>query len=63
LYVLGKMYQNGEGVARDYAQAENFYRRSAALGYPEAQSALAKMSVPGRSFQPDRLFNQEGKKY
>jgi hypothetical protein len=38
--VLGICYQDGYGVAQDYAEAVKWYRRAAALGDASAQSSL-----------------------
>lgn len=42
-YVLGEMYQNGDGVARDAGQAAAWYRRAALQGHGDAAFALGML--------------------
>ena len=37
---LGDMYYDGEGVARDYAEARRWYRKAAEQGFADAQYNL-----------------------
>ncbi len=39
-YKLGVMYNNGEGVPKDFHEAVNWFHRAASLGYAPAQSSL-----------------------
>ena len=40
----GRMYENGEGTAPDYAMAEDWYTKCAAQGISEAKAALAALN-------------------
>ena len=40
-YILGRMYENGQGVPQDYKEAVKWYRRSAEQGHSKAQFNLA----------------------
>ena len=42
---LGEMYRLGLGVPQNYGEALRFYKLAAAQGMPEAEFALAEMSV------------------
>jgi TPR repeat protein len=42
-FVLGVMYDNGEGVPQDYVEAAKWYRRAAEQGYAAAQFSLGTM--------------------
>ena len=42
-YWLGKMYDFGEGIPQDYAEAVKWYRRAAEQGIAEAQNNLGYM--------------------
>jgi hypothetical protein len=44
---LGVMYEDGRGVAKDYAQAVLWYRRAADQGYAPAQDNLGVMFENG----------------
>jgi TPR repeat protein len=44
---LGRFYKHGNGVARDYREAERWYRRGAELGDPGAQNDLAVLLLDG----------------
>lgn len=46
-YAVGRMYEDGYGVARDYTQAAKWYRMSAEQGNPQAQHALSVMYAVG----------------
>ena len=54
-FYLGTMYENGEGVPRDDAEAEKWYRRAAEQGYADAQSALGLMYHAGESVPRDHV--------
>lgn len=45
---LGGMYQEGQGVAPDDAEAARWYRKAAAQGDPQAQARLGWMHLRGR---------------
>jgi TPR repeat protein len=40
---LGGLYENGRGVAQDYAQARRWYQKAADAGDAEAKQALARL--------------------
>ena len=40
LFALGEMYLKGDGVEKDLKTAETYFRKSAELGYEEAEQAL-----------------------
>ncbi len=44
---LGFMYERGEGVPQDYAEAVKWYRKAAEQGHAEAQGNLGLMYVGG----------------
>ncbi len=46
-YALGRMYENGMGVAQNYEEAVMWYRRSAERGKAAAQYALGRMYENG----------------
>jgi len=50
---LGLMYDNGQGVSRDYAEAARWYRKGAEGGNVTAQSLLAGMYTEGRGVSKD----------
>ncbi len=52
-FILGSMYENGEGVPQDDAQAIRWYRRAAAQGFAEAQSILGSMYADGKVVRKD----------
>jgi len=52
-YWLGKMYDFGEGVPQDYAEAVKWYRRAAEQGYAVAQTNLGAMYDYGRGVPQD----------
>jgi TPR repeat protein len=47
------MYERGNGVARDYAEAVNWYRGAAEKGFPPAQSNLGVDYENGRGVPQD----------
>ena len=53
LYSLGVAYERGDGVDADAGQASDFYRRSAALGFPPASYNLAVLYLEGRGVDQD----------
>ena len=50
---LGVMYDNGEGVAQDYAVAVSWYRKAADQGNARAQSNLGLMYANGDGVAQD----------
>ena len=51
---LGFMYEQGQGVRRNYAEAARLYRLAAAQGYAAAQNNLGFMYERGRRVRQDR---------
>jgi TPR repeat protein len=49
------MYENGQGVVRDYAAAANWYRSSANLGNATAQYALGILYYKGEGVPKDLI--------
>ena len=45
--LIGWLYANGQGVARDYAEAARWYRLAADQGIAEAQFNLARLTGAG----------------
>lgn len=52
-YNLGFMYERGEGVGQDYAEAAHWFRRAAEQGEVEAQNNLGVLYAAGRGVQRD----------
>ncbi|MTW23223.1 serine/threonine-protein kinase [Allochromatium palmeri] len=52
-FYLGKMYFNGQGVAKDYSQALQWYRKSAKQGFAQAQNNLGSMYTNGEGVAQD----------
>ena len=50
---LAVMYDNGQGVTQDYAQAVKWYRLAADQGYASAQSNLGVMYSNGQGVPQD----------
>ena len=50
---LGFMYENGRGVAQDYAEAMRWYRKAAGQGDADAQFNLGVMYQEGRGVKQD----------
>jgi CHAT domain-containing protein/TPR repeat protein len=57
---LGLMYQNGEGVTKNYTEAVKWYRKAAEQGYAQAQNNLGLMYVLGTGVTQN---NQEAVKW
>lgn len=51
--IIGHLYRDGLGVARDYGEAAKHYRRSAEGGYCPAMFSLARMYHLGRGVRDD----------
>jgi hypothetical protein len=47
------MYERGQGVPQDYAEAAKWYRKAAEQGEPSAQNNLGFMYGKGRGVPPD----------
>ena len=47
-YILGVMYENGQGVAQDYSAAMKWYRMAADQGHAQAQCNLGVMYYEGQ---------------
>jgi TPR repeat protein len=52
---LGWIYQNGDGVPQDDAEAVKWYRKAAEQGLATAQSNLGMMLIEGRGVPQDRV--------
>ena len=52
-FSLGVMYEHGEGVRQDYAEAVRWYRKAAEQGYAEAQNNLGVMYAEGQGVRQD----------
>ena len=67
-FALAEMYDEGEGVAEDHAQALRWYRLAAGQGYAAAQTALGRIYSTGavvsqdfaEAFKWDQLAAQQG---
>jgi uncharacterized protein len=53
-FILGVMFEYGEGVVQDDAEAVRLYRLSAAQGHAYAQSNLGTMFMNGRGIAQDQ---------
>jgi len=63
---LGNMYDQGKGVAQDYAQAVEWYRKAAKQGYADAakhRDKLAEKMTPGQVAKAQRLASEWMKKH
>src|SRR5271157_738227 len=52
-YILGLMYQAGQGVPQDYAEAVKWFRKAAEQGDDEAQFELGWAYAEGKSVPQD----------
>jgi TPR repeat protein len=52
--ILGILYYNGEGVARDYAKARDFFKKAADKGDGSAMSNLASLYLNGQGVARNR---------
>lgn len=50
---LGRLYAQGQGVPRDYAEAAKWYRRAAEQGNADAQTALGELCEAGQGVARD----------
>lgn len=53
--ILGLMYQNGQGLPRDYVQAAQWYDRAARQGHGDAQANLATLYRYGAGVPRDYI--------
>lgn len=53
MYNIGDMYYYGQGVEQDYAQAMEWYEKSADMGNPTAMSNIAFMYANGEGVEQD----------
>lgn len=44
-YLLGKLYETGDGVAQDFEQSRYFFNKAAEQSYPPAQYILGKLLI------------------
>lgn len=52
--ILGILYYNGEGVARDYAKARDLFKKAADMGDGSAMSNLGSLYLNGQGVTQDR---------
>ena len=53
-FILGSMYEDGEGVGRDQAKAHELYERAARNGEPKAMLNLGNIYLEGRGVPVDK---------
>jgi TPR repeat protein len=58
-FILGFMYDEGQGVPQDYAEAAKWYRRAAEPGNAAAQSDLGLMDDQGRGVPKDHAGTEK----
>jgi len=56
-FILGSMYENGEGVAQDYKEAMKWYQKAAEQGDADAQYGLGKMYADGLGVAQDYVMS------
>jgi len=56
-FALGFLYNTGQGVPQDYAQAHEWYLKAAAQGHATAQVKLGVLYAEGRSVPQDYVFS------
>ena len=54
-FALGTMYRDGQGVARDYAEALRWWRKAAEQGVIDAQYALGNIYAGGTGIARDNI--------
>ncbi len=52
-FLLGGMYEKGQGLPQDYAEAVRWYRKAADQGQPEAQFSLGTLYANGQGVPQD----------
>ena len=65
---IGNLYRKGNGVARDYEKAVNWYRKAARQGFVDAQNNLAAMyeqglGVPKNKSEAAKWYRKAAKQY
>jgi TPR repeat protein len=55
-YYLGMMYLKGQGVAQDYKEASEWFRKSSENRLPQAQYKLANLYTEGKGVPKDYEF-------
>jgi TPR repeat protein len=55
-FALGTMYRDGQGVARDYAEALRWWRKAADQGVVDAQYALGNIYGGGTGVAQDNIL-------
>lgn len=55
MFVLGKMYTSGTGVAKDHARAADFFHAAAERGHAEAQQSLGSALMLGDGIDQDMV--------
>lgn len=58
-FSLGVMYEHGEGVRQDYAEAVRWYRKAAEQGQAESQYNLGLMYEKGKGVPKNRKVAKE----
>ena len=58
-FSLGGMYDKGQGVRQDYAEAIRWYRKAAEQGYAKAQYNLGLMYANGHGVHQDFHLSKE----
>ena len=60
-YLLGQLYENGDGVAQDFEQSRYFFGKAADQGYAPAQYKLGKLLINSEFDDPqmDTTSDQE----
>ena len=56
---MGVMYNNGQGVRQDHAEALGWYRKATEQGHAEAQYNLGLMYYKGEGVRQDLALAQE----
>ena len=54
LYMIGVIYEKGQGVELDYAEAAQWYRKAADKGYSSAQYRLGRLYERGLGVEQSR---------
>lgn len=54
LYMIGVIYEKGQGVVLDYAEAAQWYRKAADKGYSSAQYRLGRLYERGLGVEQSR---------
>lgn len=59
-YNLGRVYENGRGVAEDFRESVKWYRKAAEQGFAPAQYKMGQMHDPSVAYYTDRRVKREG---